>query len=101
VTRPEIGKDLDQVLEGLRPELEQEKQGMIDAALRFYTTAFTEPELKEIIAFFKTPAGQKYLQNGGRLVDILAAETQRATTRISEQYMSRIRAEMGKRGHQM
>jgi uncharacterized protein len=101
VTRPEIGKDLDQVLEGLRPELEQEKQGMIEAALRFYTTAFTEPELKEIIAFFKTPAGQKYLQNGGRLVDILAAETQRATTRISEQYMSRIRAEMGKRGHQM
>jgi hypothetical protein len=101
VTRPELAKDLEQVLASLRPELEREKQAMIDAALRFYASAFSEPELKEIIAFFKTPAGQKYVQNAPRLVDILAAETQRATNRISEQYMSRIRAEMGKRGHQM
>ena len=101
VTRPELTKDLDQVLEALKPELEQQKQAIVDTTLRFYSSAFTEAELKELITFFKTPAGQKYLQNAPRLLDILAVETQRWTAKTSEYLMTRIRAEMGKRGHQM
>ena len=101
VTRPEITKDLDQVLDTLKPELEQQKQAIVDTTLQFYTTAFTEPELKELITFFKTPVGQKYLQNAPRLLDALALETQRWSAKTSEYLMTRVRAEMAKRGHQL
>ena len=36
VTRPEIKKDLDQVVEVLRPEMELQKQQMVAAAARVY-----------------------------------------------------------------
>jgi uncharacterized protein len=101
VTRPEITKDLDQVLDALKPELEQQKQAIVDTTLRFYTSAFSEAELKDLIAFFKTPPGQKYLQNAPRLLDVLAVETQRWSAKTAEYLMTRVRAEMAKRGHQL
>jgi hypothetical protein len=101
VTRPEITKDLDQVLDTLKPELEQQKQAIVDTALRYYASAFTEAELKELVTFFKTPLGQKYLHNAPRLLDALALETRRWTDKTSEFLMTRVRAEMAKRGHQL
>ncbi len=101
LTRPEVTKDLDQVLAGLKPEIEQQKQIMIDATARYYTTAFTEAELKELIAMFKTPVGQRYLRDTPRILDTVAVETERWTGRVSELLMTRVRAEMAKRGHQL
>jgi len=101
VTRPELTNDLNQVLEALKPELEQQKQPMVDLTARYYASVFTEAELKELIAMFKTPIGQKYLQSAPRILDALAIETQRWTSNVAEFLMTRVRAEMGKRGHQM
>ena len=61
VTRPEIKKDLDQVVEGLKPEMELQKQQMVTAAAKVYAGIMTEAELKELNAFFKSPVGMKYL----------------------------------------
>ena len=101
ITRPEVTKDLDQVLEALKPELEKQKQGMIDLTARYYATAFSEPELKDLLAFFKGPVGRKYLQNTPRILDAISVETQRWTANVAESLMTRVRAEMGKRGHQL
>ena len=101
VTRPELTKDLDQVLESLKPEVDQQRQAMVDTTARYYASTFSEPELKDLIAFFKTPSGQKYLQLSPKILDGLAVEAQRWAERTSEQVMARVRAEMAKRGHQM
>ena len=101
LTRPELAKDLDQVLAVLKPEIEQQKEVMIEATARYYTTAFSEAELKELIAMFKTPVGQRYLRDTPRILDTVAAETERWTGRVSEFLMTRVRAEMAKRGHQL
>lgn len=101
VTRPELTKDLDQVLDKLNPELEQQKQVMVDLSARYFANRFTEAELKELITFFKTPLGQKYLDNAPRILDALAVETQRWTSVVAQNLMTRVREEMGKRGHQM
>jgi uncharacterized protein len=101
ITRPEVTKDLDQVLETLKPELEKQKQGMIDLIARYYATVFSEPELKELLAFFKGPVGRKYLQNTPRILDAIAIETQRWTANVAESLMTRVRGEMSKRGHQL
>ncbi len=101
VTRPELTKDLDQVLESLKPEVDQQKQAMVDTTARYYASTFSETELKDLIAFFKTATGQKYLQLSPKVLDGLAVEAQRWAERTSEQVMARVRAEMAKRGHQM
>ena len=100
VTRPELGKDLDQVLEILKPELEHQKQLMVDATAKFYASAFSEAELKELIAFAKTPVGNKYFQLSPKIRDQLDLETRRWAERVAEFAITRVRAELGKRGHQ-
>ena len=46
VTRPEIKQDLDKVVERLRPEMELQKQQMINATARVFASRMTEPELR-------------------------------------------------------
>jgi len=101
VTRPELTKDLDEVLVSLQPEMELQKQRMIDIAARTYAAKFPEPELKEIATFFRSPAGKHYVEAQPQLLDEMVQEMQDWTQEVSEYVMVRVRAEMGKRGHQL
>lgn len=101
VTRPEIKKDLDEVVVILRPEVEQWKQKMVDSAARAFATRLSEPELKEIAAFYKSPAGVKYVQTQPGILDDIVRELATWTQNVSEYIMTRARAEMSKRGHQL
>lgn len=101
VTRPEIKKDLDEVTAMLRPEVEQQKQKMVDSAARAFATRMSEAELKEVAAFYKTPAGKKYVELQPLLLDDIVRDLATWTQNVSEYIMIRARAEMGKRGHQL
>lgn len=101
VTRPEIKKDLEEVVNMLRPEVAQYKEKMVDNAARAFAARLTEAELNEIAAFYKTPAGTKYVQMQPLLLDDIVKELATWTQNVSEYVMIRARAEMGKRGHQL
>jgi hypothetical protein len=101
VARPEIKKDLDAVVEILRPEIEQQKQQMINTTARIFATQLTEAELKEIAAFFKSPAGSKYVQTQPVILDDMVKEIATWTQNLSEYIVLRARAEMSKRGHEL
>lgn len=101
VTRPEIRKDLDEVVTILRPEVEQQKQKMIDTAARAFATRLSEQELKEISDFYKTAAGKKYVEVQPGLLDDIVRDLATWTQNMSEYIMIRARAEMSKRGHQL
>jgi hypothetical protein len=101
VTRPEIKKDLADVVEILRPEVEQQKQLMVNTAARIFATRLTEAELKEIATFFKSPAGTKYVQAQPLILDDVVKEIATWTQNLSEYIVLRARAEMSKRGHQL
>lgn len=101
VTRPDLGKDLDAVLVSLAPEMELQKQRMLDTAARIYATKLAEPELQEIAAFFRSPAGKRYVDSQPQVLDEMVQAMQTWTQDVSEYVMVRVRAEMGKRGHQM
>lgn len=101
VTRPEIQKDLDEVLVALQPEMELQKQRMIDIAARTYAAKFSEPELTDIANFFRSPAGKRYVEMQPALLDEMVRAMQGWTEEVSEYIMIRVRAEMGKRGFQL
>jgi len=101
VTRPELTKDLNEVITSLKPEMELQKQQMINATARVFATRMTEAELKEVANFFKSPAGLKYVQTQPLVLDDLVKEIQTWTQNVAEYLMIRARAELGKRGHQI
>jgi uncharacterized protein len=101
VTRPELTKDLNEVLEALKPELELQKKEMITLAAQVFSGKLTEAELKDIATFFKSSAGEKYVETQPQVLDAMFIEMQGWTQRVAEYVMVRVRAEMGKRGHQM
>jgi hypothetical protein len=101
VTRPEITKDLDTVLTALEPEMEMQKQAMIDTAARIYASRLSESELNEIATFFRSPAGKRYVETQPQVLDEMVQAMQTWTQDVSEYIMVRVRAEMAKKGHQL
>ncbi|MGA4551337.1 DUF2059 domain-containing protein [Methylorubrum aminovorans] len=101
VTRPDLAKDLDDVLKSLDPEMELQKQRLINIAARIYAKRLTEAELKDIVTFFRSPAGKRYVETQPQVLDDMVGAMQDWTQEVSEYIMVRTRAEMGKRGHQL
>ncbi|AWN41909.1 DUF2059 domain-containing protein [Methylobacterium durans] len=101
LTRPELQKDLDEVLKGLEPEMELQKQRMIGIAAGIYAKQLSEAELQEIATFFRSPAGKRYVETQPQVLDDMVGAMQTWTQDVSEYVMVRVRAEMGKRGHQL
>lgn len=101
VTRPELTKDLDATLTSLEPEMELQKQQMINTTARVFAGRMSEAELRDVSTFFKSPAGQKYVQTQPLVLDELVREMQTWTQNVAEYLMVRVRAEMSKRGHQL
>ena len=101
ITRPEMAKDIDEVLKVLAPELEQQKQQAITVAARSYAKYLSESDIRESVAFFKTPAGAHYVAAQPDITDDVVA-TVTAWSQIAAEYVqTRVRSEMLKRGHQL
>jgi hypothetical protein len=74
---------------------------MIDNAARIYAARLTEAQLKDAAAFFKSPAGIAYVQVQPALMGDLFPAMQAWQKRMSEDMVTRIRAEMKKKGHEL
>src|ERR1700758_1962134 len=56
---PSLFKDLNEVAAKLKAEYAPRFSEPMNEAARAYATRFTEQELKDILAFYKSPAGKK------------------------------------------
>ena len=101
VARPELTKDLNEVMAALQPEMELQKQKIVNDIALIYAQALTEAELKDVIAFFKSPSGKKYVESQPVVLDEMVREMQSWSQDLAEYVMVRIRAEMQKRGFQL
>jgi len=98
-TRPELKKDLDEVLDQLVPEFEKEKDKLIEQTTRFYAEAMSESEIKAVVAFFQTAPGKKYLDTQPTIINRIVVAIDDWNTDLSERMITRVRDEMKKRGH--
>jgi hypothetical protein len=98
-TNPMLGKDLNEVAAKLRADLAPRSAEVLTDTARLYATRFTEQELKDTLAFYKSPLGHKLLAEE----PIIADQSMRSATswaeKLSEEVISKMRAEMRKRGH--
>jgi hypothetical protein len=98
-TNPMLGKDLGEVAAKLRGEDVPRSAELLDDAARIYASRFTEQELKEALAFYKSPLGRKLLTQEPAIIDQSMKDAQAWANRVSEEVIGKFRAEMKKRGH--
>jgi hypothetical protein len=98
---PMIARDLNEVAAKLRTELTPRIVELLDEAARLYATRFTEQELKDALAFYRSPLGKKIIVEEPMVLDqsIRSAETWAA--KFGEEVMVKFRAEMKRKGHDL
>src|SRR5262245_47028606 len=98
---PLLGKELNEVAAKLRTDFSPRSAEVLAETAKLYATHFTEQELKDALAFYKSPLGQKLLVEEPKILDDGMRNAQTWANRLSEEVMGKMRAEMKKRGHEI
>ena len=96
---PNLDKDLGEVATRLRVEYVARRAEIHTEISRAYASQFTEPELRQIVAFYKTPLGKKLIDAEPKAIDEATKRVDAWATRFADEVMAKIRAELRKKGH--
>ncbi|HEY1541902.1 MAG TPA: DUF2059 domain-containing protein [Xanthobacteraceae bacterium] len=100
-TNPQLIGDLNQVATQLAKEYGAKRTEVIDVVSKAYAQHFTEAELKEILAFYKSPAGRKMIAEEPKAIDQSLKAVQDWASQFSQVVLDRFRTEMKKKGHNL
>lgn len=100
-TNPALGKELNDVAAQLRTEYAPRASQLVDQVAQLYAKTFTEQELKDALAFYKSPLGRKIVSEEPKVLDDGFRRIQEWTNKFSEEVMGRMRAEMKKKGYDL
>jgi hypothetical protein len=100
-TNPMLGRDLNEVAAKLRSDSGPRVGELVNEAAKMYAARFTERELKDALAFYKSPLGQKIIIEEPAILDQSVAFAQTWASKFAEQVLAQMRAEMKKRGHDL
>ena len=98
-SNPNLSKDLNEVAAKLRAEYAARSEEIVNDVAKLYASRFTEQELKDTLAFYKSPLGRKLLVEEPAVLDQSMRNAQTWANRFSEEVINKMRAEMKKRGH--
>jgi uncharacterized protein len=98
-TRPEIVKDMEESLKAMIEDLSKQTEQITLSAARLYANRLSEAELKEIAAFFKSAAGQKYVNFQAQILNDLFTEMQVFSQTLGNVMVDRLREDLRKKGH--
>jgi hypothetical protein len=100
-TNPGLFKDLSEVAGKLRTEFTPRRNEIVDEIARLYAQRFSETELKELTAFYKSPLGKKFATEEPVVIDQGLHRAEAWSKKLSEEVLVRFRAEMKKKGHDL
>ena len=98
-TSPNLAKDLNDVATQLRTENAGKRGEINNEMARIYAQRFTEKEIRDAVAFYKTPLGKKIIEVEPQVLEASMTRIQTWADQFSENMMTRFRAEMRKKGH--
>jgi hypothetical protein len=100
-TNPQLSGPLNEVATQLHKEYAAKRAELLDIIAQAYAKRFTEAELKDIVAFYKTTAGKKMIaQEPAAIQESLTAAQQWAND-FSDVVLQRFRTEMQKKGYKL
>lgn len=98
---PALSKDLNEIAAKMRTDLAPRFSELTDEVAGFYAKQFSEQELKEILAFYRSPVGKKMLAQQPKVVDSSMKFAQNWANKLSEEVIAKMRVELKKKGHPM
>jgi len=98
---PMLGKDLNEVANKLQGELTPRTAELLNDGARLYASRFTEQELKDVLAFYKSPVGRKVITQEPAILDQSASNVDDWANKLADEVISKFRAEMKRRGHEI
>jgi hypothetical protein len=96
-----LQKDLDAVGANLNKVYAPRTNELLNEFAVVYASRFTEAELKEIVAFYRSPAGKKVIALEPQIFDDAVTNLQDQQEKFAEEVIRAFRAEMKKRGHDL
>jgi len=91
-------KDLEEISLKLATELAPRREEIGKAMAQIYAANFTEDEMKSLIAFYKSPLGQKFLETEPKAIQASFNYMNDWTANFAGEVANRFRAEMKARG---
>ena len=97
--RPQVEKDFDAMMPGLLESFGARLGEMTDRIAVIYASNFTVAEMKEVIAFYRGPTGQKFLAKAPVIMQQSMAVGQQLGAQIGRELQTKIIEELRKKGH--
>jgi hypothetical protein len=96
---PNLTKDINDVEQISSKEGAARREELHKEIAIGYASAFTEQELKDLIVFYKTPLGKRLVEQEPKAGEESAKRAQVWIEKYADAVMTKMRAEMKKRGH--
>lgn len=97
-TNPELGDPLRATLLEIGPEFRKSEDGVLAESAKLLAGAMTEQELKDTVTFFESPAGKKFVSVQPAVLQQVGGLVRAWHDKLSDDIMTRARAEMKKKG---
>ena len=94
-------KELNEVAQVVAQQLNGRQNEITEGMAQVYASEFTEQELKDLVAFYKSPLGQKLITAEPKAIGLSMAFMNSWAQNFSETVMGAFRAEMRKRGKEI
>ncbi len=98
---PTAGQDAEVVAAQLRKEMQARVPEIQNEIARGYAEQFSEAELKELVAFYKTPLGRKVIDGEPKALDGATKRVDAWAEKVAAEVAAKMRAELKKRGHSL
>jgi uncharacterized protein len=97
--RPEVERDYDAIVPLMLESMNARVNEVIEQIAAVYARNFTADELREAVAFYRGPTGQKFVQKLPTITQESMAVGQRFGQSIASELRGRMIEELRKRGH--
>jgi hypothetical protein len=100
-TNPALSADLNAATQQLRKDYEPRLEALKQQIAEMYAARFTAQELKDTLAFYRSPLGKKLLTVEPQVIDQSMTFANKWAEELAEEILEKMRAEMRKKGHEL
>lgn len=97
-TNPNLSKEIEQVAAKLITDMQSRRAELQQQLAATYAGHFTEQELREAIAFYRTPLGKKLLVEEPKAMEETMKAADTWSRKFADEMMAKMREELRKRG---
>jgi len=96
--RPDLYKQITDTVEATALTMASRRSELDNEIAKVWAEAFTEDELNQIIAFYKSPTGQKFINVGPKVVQDSMQTVQAWSDKMGNELLAKSRDELKKQG---